>query len=71
MIVIPRGINFIEWTNSLYTDLPKLNIPLATSEIGWRDWAETILLENELVNVPLPKDFNDWRNWAEFFINNV
>lgn len=71
MIVIPHGIDFINWSCTLYDDLPYLNIPLASSEQEWKKWAETIILDNDLVNVPIPEIFDDWRNWAEFFVNNV
>lgn len=71
MIVIPKGINFVEWSNTLYVDLPKLNLPLSSDEEHWKEWAETLILDNELINVPLPDSFDDWRIWAEFFINNV
>lgn len=70
-IVIPRNIDFLTWTSTLYQDLPNLSIPLAESEANWKQWAESMLLENELVAVPLPENFNDWRNWAEYFVNNV
>ena len=70
-IVVPKYIDFITWTGTLYQDLPNLNIPSAESELNWRDWAESVLLENELINVPLPENFDDWRNWAEYFLNNV
>lgn len=71
MIVIPIGIDFLTWMATLYIDLPKLNIPLATNEIYWKEWADSVILDNELVNVPLPENFSDWRNWAEYFVNNV
>lgn len=71
MIVIPKNIDFLEWSYTLYTDLPKINLPLARDESKWKEWAETLLLNNQLVNVPLPESFDDWRNWAEFFVNNV
>ncbi len=71
MIVIPTGITFFDWTSSLYTDLPRLNLPLASEEENWKEWAETMILDNELDNVPIPENFSDWRNWAEYFVNNV
>jgi hypothetical protein len=70
-IVIPRDIDFLTWSANLYTDLPNLNIPLATSEETWKEWAETMLLENEIVSVPLPDNFDNWQNWADYFVNNV
>jgi hypothetical protein len=71
MIVIPQGIEFVEWSNTLYVDLPTLNLPLASDETHWKEWAETLILDNQLVDIPLPQNFDDWRNWAEYFVNNV
>ena len=70
-VVVPSGIDFQTWADSLYQDLPNLNIPTPPQEDGWREWGEQMLLENELVNIPLPENFDDWRNWAEYFLNNV
>lgn len=71
MIVVPRNIGFLEWTYTLFTDLPMLNLPLATDETKWKEWAESLILTNQLSNIPLPENFDDWRNWAEFLVNNV
>jgi hypothetical protein len=71
MITIPTGIDFVEWSNTLYVDLPKLNLPLARDESDWKEWAENLILDNELSNVPLPNNFSNWQIWAECFINNV
>lgn len=71
MIVIPHGIDFLNWTATLYIDLPNLNLPLATNESNWKEWAENMILDNELTNVPVPESFTSWRNWAEYFVNNV
>lgn len=70
-IVVPRDIDFLTWTATLFTDLPNLNIPLAESEQNWKDWAETMLLENDLVNIPLPENFENWRDWADYFVNSL
>lgn len=70
-IVVPIGLDFLTWANSLYESLPQLNLPMATSEDEWKDWAESLILDNDLVNVPLPESFTSWQNWAEYFLNNV
>lgn len=70
-IVVPYGIDFVTWTNTLYDSLPQLNLPMATTEDEWKDWAESMILDNDLVDVPLPESFTSWQNWAEYFLNNV
>lgn len=71
MITLPFYINFYEWANTLFVDLPTLNIPIPSTENEWQLWGERLIEENALTTVPLPSNFEDWRIWAAYFVQNV
>lgn len=71
MIVIPHTIAFIPWADSLFIDLPDLDIPKATSEDDWKRWARELININQLSSIPVPETFSNWREWAYYFVNNV
>lgn len=63
----PRGLNVIDWTDSMIFPLldlatpPKLN-----NEDEWQHWALQVIQSPMLSNLnpPDPRHFDDWREWA-------
>lgn len=70
-LVLPTEIDFMDWSRSLYIDLPHLQIPLALSEDAWKEWAVLLCDLNQLSpNIPIPYTYDDWREWAHYFLQN-
>jgi hypothetical protein len=77
-IVFPTpSMSFVNWANSLYTDMDYYEIPPITSENNWWAWAENVVLVNKIeYAVPFPtkskyKNVEDWRTWAKEFADGV
>lgn len=67
MILDPRGMSVVEWTDRINLDLGVHGIvPRLDDAEGWRDWAASILLLPGVARQlpPDPYEFADWRQWA-------
>lgn len=70
MIIDPRGLSVIEWTDYMndeligYSQPPRLDDP-----DEWRAWALIVSQSPRIAafNPPNPAQFTDWAEWAERF----
>jgi len=74
MILDPRGLSVMQWTDFMTNELigfsqpPRLDDPLS-----WRTWALTVCQSPRIAafSPPNPFQFSDWREWAERFNQTV
>lgn len=74
MIIDPRGLSVIEWTDYMadelvgYTLAPRLDVPAL-----WQSWALSVCQAQRIAqfNPPNPLEYADWSEWAERFNQTV
>lgn len=64
-VVLPVGIDLLDWAASLVIDFPKDDIPRLDNRDAWREWAERLIESPSFLTVPRPDAFPDWKSWAE------
>lgn len=72
MMINPRGMDVIEWTDRTTPLLPVQPMKLARAE-DWKEWARHAIQDPDIArfNPPQPDVFDDWQEWAERFIQTV
>lgn len=73
-LVDPRGMNVVDWTDSMTFPLidsvrpPKLEDPKA-----WKNWALEVIQAPNIaaLNPPDPRFYEDWREWAVRFNETI
>lgn len=64
-IVLPVGIDVLDWAASLVIDFPRDDVPRLDDPSAWQQWAERLLQSPSFLLAPRPDAFSDWRSWAE------
>lgn len=65
MIIDPRGLTAIEWTDYMADELSVLPMKLFRED-EWRDWARHVIQDPNISkhNPPDPDQFEHWMEWA-------
>lgn len=74
MIIDPRGLTVIEWTDYMTDELVGFSAPPRLDDPAeWRTWALAVCQSPRIAafNPPSPIHFRDWREWAERFNQTV
>jgi hypothetical protein len=74
VIIDPRGLSVIEWTDFMADELLGLSLtPRLDHASDWRGWALVVVQSPQIsrFNPPNPYEFTDWRHWAERFNQTV
>lgn len=70
MIIDPRGLSVIEWTDYMTDELVGFSAPPRLDDPAeWLAWALAVCQSPRIAafNPPSPIPFRDWREWAERF----
>lgn len=74
MILDPRGLSVIEWTDYINLDVGTQGIvPRLDDPDGWREWAAAVNLLPGISKhlPPNPYEYDDWMAWAFRFNETV
>lgn len=74
MIIDPRDLNVVEWTDYMATELEGYSTPPRLDDpTQWRGWALIVCQSPRIAsfNPPNPMQFADWRDWAQRFSQAV
>ena len=67
MSIDPRGLDVIDWTDSMALLLPSdFNLMRLDDEADWRRWGDNVVESSTIAaqSPPKPYNFDDWREWA-------
>lgn len=70
MIIDPRGLSVIEWTDFMTDELLGFSLPPRLDDpTTWQTWALSVCQSPRIAvfNPPNPRQFTDWREWADRF----
>jgi hypothetical protein len=70
MIIDPRHLNVVEWTDYMGDELTGYAAPPRLDDATqWRAWALIVVQAPAIAvsNPPDPRHFSDWRDWAMRF----
>lgn len=79
-IIIPQGMPFRDWANSIAFVRPELNWPVAFENSSWWDWAASAYFNSaqlhpripfpSTIAYPLDIHWRDWGSQAVFIIQS-
>lgn len=70
MIIDPRHLDLIEWTDYMLDELTGYSTPPRLDDPEqWKAWALIVVQSPAIAvsNPPDPRHFDDWRDWAMRF----
>jgi hypothetical protein len=70
VIIDPRGLTVIEWTDYMNDELLGFSLPpRLDSESDWQGWALSVCQSPRIAafNPPNPLHYLDWMEWADRF----
>lgn len=70
MIIDPRGMHVLEWTDRMNPILSSLgSIPRLDDPKNWKKWVLRLVQEPNIAGFgpPRPEYYDDWTAWAEDF----
>lgn len=72
-MVLPIGIELLEWAANLLIDFPNDNIPLLFDEDQWRLWGDELVQCTTFAQNQAPQtgDYDDWNTWAQGVYYNM
>jgi len=70
VIIDPRGLTVIEWTDYMSDELQGFSLPPRLDDPSqWQGWALSVCQSPRIAsfNPPNPLQYSDWMEWAERF----
>lgn len=72
-IVLPVGIDLLDWAAQLQIDFPQDTVPVLFDRHAWRQWGNSLLASKTFSqsNCPFTDSFPDWQSWAVAFVRSL
>jgi hypothetical protein len=74
MIIDPRGLSVVEWTDFMADELVRYSLPPRLDDpTRWQAWALSVCQSPRIAafNPPNPLTYSHWSEWAERFNQTV